>query len=636
MIFALRRCCVGLFAFAGSLVAADHMTIGQAGEVLEIVVTPYYTPTPVAHTGSAVYVIRREQIAEMSPASVTQLLRSVPGATVIESGGPGGTTELRLRGAETGHTLVLVDGIRVNDFATARDDFDFAQFSPNDIERIEVLRGPQSAVYGSDAIGGVVNIITRKPTYGVSASASVEGGSYGTHSERLSGQMSANDFSMRLSGSFFSTDGFSRRGDRDGDEADGTKKRAGSASLRYAPVDGPSVEFGINAFDQSSEYDSFSDPDAPYTVDRTSVSGFGKILIPSVGGKFDHSFTGFFLDSSRDNRQPGSSLPVSNFDATAVGAEYQMVADLSEYGRLLLGARVENEVATNRAETVLTFPGYDSDRNLYAFYAQQQFTFFDDVYLTVGGRYDGEVDGQGFLTGRATVAYAMYETGTKLRASVGTGAKRPTAYQIGNNLYAASEAWGIGTDTDLQPETSIGVDAGIDQSLFDGALDVSATVFYNRFEDLLSFKTVAFPNGAYENIARAETAGVEISANAIIVPGLLRAGGSYTYLHSRNLDTGKQLPRRPEHSAAFDVTFTGLERFETTLSGIYVGERFNRSSSTSTLASYTRLDLSAKYMLESGAEIFGRIENIADTRYEDPDGFNAPGLSAYGGVRWTR
>src|SRR5688572_23891676 len=164
--------------FAG-LTGADAQTL----EIPEIVVTPNYAPTPLERIGSAVSVIGRQEIGRAAPASLAQLLRSVPGVTMIESGGPGGSTELRLRGAETGHTLVLIDGVRVNDFATARDDFDFALLSPNDIERIEVLRGPQSALYGSDAIGGVVNIITRKPVRGVSASASVEGGSYGTHAE---------------------------------------------------------------------------------------------------------------------------------------------------------------------------------------------------------------------------------------------------------------------------------------------------------------------------------------------------------------------------------------------------------------------------------------------------------------------
>jgi vitamin B12 transporter len=566
------------------------------------------------------------------------VLRSVPGVTVIESGGPGGSAEVRLRGAETGHTLVLIDGVRVNDFATARDDFDFALISPNDIERIEILRGPQSAVYGSDAIGGVINIITRKPAAGMSASAKIEGGSYGTHTERLSGNMSLGDFAMRFSGSYFSSEGFSRRGDPDENEPDGTEKWAGSASAVYAPVDGAKVEVGVNAFDQFSEYDAavgLSAADAPNTVDRTSVSGYGRITLPEFAGRFEQSLTGFFLDTSRDNLEPGGSLPVSLYDATAVGAEYQGNLDLERLGTLLVGARVEHEAARNVAETATDFPGYESDRFFYAGYLLHQLSPVDDLYLTFGGRYDGEIDGEGFLTGRATAAYEIPETGTTLRASVGTGAKRPTAYQIGNNLFAAIKYPLEDVNTDLQPEKSVGIDASIEQSLFNGVLDVSVTGFYNRFNDLLVFESIAFPDGAYANIDSAETAGVEVAADADILPGLLRGGVTYTYLYSRNLETDTPLPRRPEHSAAFDLTFIGSDRFEMTLSGILVGERFNTSSSTTPLPGYGRLDLSAKYVLAPGTELLARIENLTDVEYQDPSGFNAPGLSGYVGLSWT-
>jgi vitamin B12 transporter len=566
---------------------------------------------------------------------MTQLFRSIPGVTVIESGGPGGSTEVRLRGAETGHTLVLVDGVRVNDFSTTRDDFDFALLSPNDIERIEILRGPQSALYGSDAIGGVINIITRKPGPGVSVSASIEGGSFGTHTERLSGGMSAGDFSMRFSGSYFSTEGFSRRGDPEQNELDGAERWAGSFGALYEPVDGPTVEVGINAFDQHADYDSTSNPDAPYTVDRTSVSGFGKISMPSMDGRLENSLTAFFLDSSRDNLEPGGSIPVSKFDATSIGAEYQGVVDFSDFGQLLVGTRLEHEVASNAADTS-DFSGYESDRTFYAGYALHQFTLGDDLYMTLGGRYDGEIDGDGFLTGRATAAYVIPETGTTFRGSVGTGAKRPTAYQIANNDYAAAKYPAEDVDTDLQPETSIGVDAGVEQSLFNDAINVSATAFYNRFHDLLAFEIFDFPDGAYVNISNAETAGLELAAQADILPGLLRAGASYTYLYSRNLDTGQMLPRRPEHSAAFDVTFIGSDRFEMTLSGLVVGQRLNSASSSSLLPGYGRLDLSAKYMLAANTELFGRIDNLTNTQYQDPAGFNAPGLSAYIGLRWSR
>lgn len=616
---------------------AGHASVAE--EVLdipEIVVTPNYMATPVGQLGSTVSVIDRQQIAAMSPASVAQLFRSIPGVTVIESGGPGGTTDVRLRGAETGHTLVLIDGVRVNDFATTRDDFDFAQVSPNDIERIEILRGPQSALYGSDAMGGVINIITRKPSSGTSLSATVEGGSYNTYAGRFSGAMSRGDLSARLSGAYFSTDGFSRRGDPDDNEPDGTEKWAGHFAAAYAPDDGPTVELGVNAFDQSSDYDSFSDPDAPYTVDRTTVSGFGRVTTPAGAGGIEHSLTGFVLDSSRDNLEPGGSIPVSRFDATSVGAEYQGIKDFGQWGELLLGGRLEYETAKNEAETTTNFPGYHSDRTLYAAYALHQIEPFDNLFLTFGGRYDGEIEGNGFLTGRVTAAYAMPEQGTTFRASLGTGAKRPTFYQVANNIYAAEKYPDEDVDTDLQPETSVGIDAGIDQTLFGGKVELSATVFYNRFHDLLAFDTIAFPDGAYENIDRAETAGVEIAASADIVPGRLNAGASYTYLYSRDLDTGRALPRRPEHTAAFDLTVILSSRADVTLSGILVGERFNSSRSTTPLPAYGRLDLAARYFLTPETEIFGRIENLTNTDYEDPDGYNAPGLSAYVGLKWAR
>jgi vitamin B12 transporter len=164
---------------------------------------------------------------------------------------------------------------------------------------------------------------------------------------------------------------------------------------------------------------------------------------------------------------------------------------------------------------------------------------------------------------------------------------------------------------------------------------VSVTGFYNRFSDLLVFEFIDAVNGAYENVDSAETAGVEVAAEADILPGLLRGGVSYTYLYSRNLETGRTLPRRPEHSAAFDLTLIGSDRFEMTLSGILVGERFNTSSAATPLPSYGRLDLSANYVLCEGTELLARIENLTDVEYQDPSGFNAPGLSGYVGLSWA-
>ena len=190
------------------------ITASVRAEVPEIVVSPYLVATPIARAGSTVSVISRSRIERSSAGSVADLLRTVPGLAVIERGGAGGQTQVSLRGAEAQHTLVLIDGIRVNDPSSARDTFDFAVLSLTDIERIEILKGPQSALYGSDAVGGVINIITRRPRRGIQSSATVEGGSYGTRAAKASMSGGDDHFRLLFSGSYFASAGFSRVGDR--------------------------------------------------------------------------------------------------------------------------------------------------------------------------------------------------------------------------------------------------------------------------------------------------------------------------------------------------------------------------------------------------------------------------------------
>jgi len=628
---ALLLCIVGVVAPLPAMAASP---------IPEIVVTPNYTPTPLDRIGSTVSVIDSRAIARSSPASVAQLLRTVPGVTVIESGGPGGSSEVRLRGAETGHTVVLIDGVRVNDPATARDDFDFVLISLNDIERVEVLRGPQSAVFGSDAMGGVINIITRKQRAKSSATATIEGGSYGTLAEKVAGGMTAGDFSLRFSGAHFSSDGFSRRGDRELNEADGAEKTSGSVRLAYEPIDGPKFEGSVTGTRQVSEYDGASTgANALNTVTRTQVSGFAKISLPTLNGWLDQSVTGSFMTSNRENLEPGAAPPVSNFDATNFAGEYRAIADMAAAGTLTLGARVEQEHAHNLAATSVSFPGFQSERTYLATYAQHQITVLDNLHFTLSGRYDGEVNGEGFLTGRATAAYEFPELGTKLRASAGTGAKRPTGYQVGNNAFAATIApGGVTVPTDLKTEKSVGFDAGIDQTLFGGAFHVSATAFYNRFDNLLGFTffSGSSTNGYYDNTDKAESEGLELAVDTDILPGVLSANATYTWMPTRNLATGRPLPRRPEHSGAFSVTFSPDRRFDITLLGTIVGPRTNLASSTTMLPGYWRLDLSASYALTDSTKLFARVENLTDNRYQDPSGFNTPGFSAYVGLTWNR
>ena len=636
------RAALSLFATLPVLLAAHAV---RADELEEIVVTAYRGPTDISKSGSAITVIPGDKINNASPGSLVDVLRQVPGLTVTQSGGPGGTTEVSIRGAEAGHTLVLVDGIRVNDPASARNSFDFAVFSPTDIERVEILRGPQSALYGSDAMGGVINIITKKRTGALSMTVGAEGGNYDTFAGNAAAGGSIGPASFSVSGTLFNTNGFSRVGDRDNGEPDGTKKLAGSARASFDAGDGKSLSFGVTAYHQESDVEKGSKPtdDLPgYERDRDVLTAFGRFEFEGFDGRVNNQFTVFGTQTTSRYTEPLTTTfrgRVGDSTGDDFGAEYQATIDMARYGSLIVGARAEQEsgaqdtTTTSLGGVASTVDNFDNARTLLAVFAMQQFTLFDNLNLSLGGRYDEDVDGQGFLTGRATAAYLIDQTGTKLRGSFGNAAKRPTMFQLYDAQYG---------NPDLIDEQSYGGDVGIDQELFDGRVNFSLTGFYNNFTNLIEFQSKAlpdYPKSSYYNIKSAETSGLELSADAILWPSVLKATGSYTYMRAVNLDTDLPLSRRPQNSGSLTLTYTGIENFEFGATAIFVGDRFNNDAKTAAalvpLESYTKIDLSASYRLNPETTLYARLENLTNVEYQDAFGYNNAGRSAYVGLRWT-
>ena len=623
---AYRRICAASILCVATSVPA-------IAEIPSIVVTPYYTPVALGQTGSAVSVITRDEIEQSSPTSVAQLLRTVPGATVTQSGGPGSVATVRLRGADDGHTLVLIDGVRVNDPTTIGGEFDFSTISPDNIERIEVLRGPQSSIYGSDAMGGVVNIITRKPQGKPQLSATVEGGSYGTQAERLSGGFAKGDFSLLMSGEHVATSGFSRVGNRDHDEADGFDKWSGSVSGRYAPADGPRFEFGVTGTTGTAGYDGSPgwgvDPaNQRNTAKNSLVTGYGRLSFDSPDGHIKQSLTAFTTIDKRRYDEPASSA-IYTYGSHSAGAEYQASMGAGAFGQLLAGVRLEREQASYVPQDTYGSTGFDETATRYALFAGDQISPIDHLFLTFSGRYDGQQGADGFLTGRFTAAYEIPASETKLRASLGTGAKRPTFYQKALNLQG-------GVAATLESEKSIGGDIGIDQTLFDGRLTISATAFLSRFSNLIAYDSSIGVYGGYANIGRATMQGVELAATAVLIPSRLTLEGTYTYMDARDATTGLLLARRPVHSGSARLTWTGRDGLEASLLATLVGDRFDGSGETTPLPAYGRLDLSTSYPLNPQTRLFGRIENLTDVRYQDPAGYNTAGLSAYVGLTWRQ
>jgi len=531
-----------------------------------ITITAARAEQALQRTGSAVSVIGPDEIARSSARSVEDLLRQAPGVAVNSSGGPGQVQTVLLRGAEARHTLVLVDGVRINDPSSTGGEVDFSGLSLDNVERIEILRGPQTALYGSDAIGGVVQIVTKKgQRQGHFGSAQIEAGAYGTKEARaqMNGAQGPLFYSLGVSG--YHTDGFSAWGYRVARagaqrlEADGARRFGADLNVGWKADADLTLEAGVTRTQTRAEFDSAfgAFPDGPGSSRAISTRGHARATHLGFDGLLRSQLTFYvahidrLLDSVyRYDAAPGAFYR-SFYDYVGLrqGAEYQGDVSLRAFGKLTLGARAERESAQAGAEDSYPAPlarlqTFDARQTTHSAFAMWSKSFGERLHVSLGGRVDDVRESERFATWRATGAYHVLETGTKIRASVGTGAKAPSLFQLFSEYGTIS----------LAPETSTGFDIGFDQKI-NARLDASVTFFSNRFENLIDFSYAAPPcaafqtYGCYYNVARARTQGVEVEGRAVLASDALRLKAAYTHLHAVDADTGLALPRRPTHTA---------------------------------------------------------------------------------------
>ena len=399
----------------------------------DVVVTADREPEPISRTGSSISVVKGETLATSNPGSLVDALRTVPGLDISESGGPGSTTNIRLRGANTGQTLVMIDGIRINDPTAASGDFDFAMFAPSAIERIEVLKGPQSALYGSDAMGGVVNIITKKGSGPAQFGVRSEVGSYGTAVTNGSVTGSQGPWSYAVTGGGQHSNGFSRYGYRIPPlearfgplENDGFDRIGGSARFGYDAGEGVRLETGMLSSFTRSAYDQSTGtfPDTPSSATRLLQQVWGKASVDTFGGILTHSLNVFethiersFNDVTyRINKLPqNTTAVVSDFIGDSTGAEYQGSLKLGALGSLIVGSRAQHETADTYSTNLLPIPGprtalLGKAQDTNSVFTLWQLPIGERLNITLGGRVDDVVDVARFETWRATAAYTIAE-----------------------------------------------------------------------------------------------------------------------------------------------------------------------------------------------------------------------------------
>jgi vitamin B12 transporter len=642
---------LALSAFAAAAASAQE----AAPPDNSITVTANRSPTALSRAGSAVTIITGEEIQKLGTRNVLDVLRGVPGVDVYDRGGVGSNATVGVRGSNPGQTLILVDGVRVGNTTSTDGSFDFGSFGVTDIERIEVLRGPQSALYGSDAMGGVINIITRKGTGKPTATVQVEGGSYGTKGTQASVSGATGPLNFALSMNALDTNGFSRYGYRIGRitatlpgklEADETQKLSGTGRFGLKLNDNAQVEAGFSSYYNFIHFDDTT-ADNALNKGRTYVNNlWSRGIWTSDDGGFRSSVLIYQNRTDQLNNlyAPQFGPPdYASYDFRGIrtGAEWQNDIRIGQLGSLILGARTETETGTARSGSVPRFSGarstsLDASQSTNSAFALWQVPVGERLSLSFGGRADDVLGVDTFYTWRTTAAYNIWETGTKLRASAGTGAKAPSLYQ---QAYAVPSVGPNG----LQPEHNVGVDAGVDQSLWGGRITLSGTVFWSKYRDLIAYRDLPDGTYGYYNVASAEISGLEASAEFHIVPGEWKARATYTFMIAQDLETNQELLQRPRNKGSLGLVYTGIPHLELEGRVVLVGARWDyagfdfvtNTAVRTQLAPYAKLDAYARYAFNDTWSAFVKAENLTNAHYQDAYNYGVAGRSVYVGVRAT-
>lgn len=618
-------CC--LLGLAHPVRAND--TAGSDGSLETLIVSATRLPTPEVQIASSVTVITAADIAAQQLRDVTDVLKLVPGLNVVQSGGPGGVTSVFMRGTNSNHTKVFIDGIDVGDPSNSGATFDFGQLLASDIERIEVLRGPQSGLYGSDAIGGVISITTFDGKGPLKVSGTAEGGSFDTNNETLSVSESTDQFQYsanveHLHSGATPVTPLDLLPPGEGRVDDYYDNLTFSSRLGYTVTPGLDINlvgrytdahYGFTA-DNPFAFPSF--PDAQQSKSDTSQY-YTRLSahLGSLDGSLDQTLGVAYSSAWTLNLDPNLGASVNTGDRTKV--DWQGTLKLSADEALVLDAEHERDGIHEPIS---------ANENDDAGAVELQSHVFGNLYTATNFRYDDNSRFGSKITWRFAPTYLIEETDTRFSTSAGTGFKAPTLSELYQNFPPYFFA-----NPDLKPETSAGFDAGIQQGLFAKSAQVGVTWFRNNVHDLI---TTDETGTTYANVGRAMAQGAESFIAWQPLQGVhLRA--DYTYTQSDDEVLHEELLRRPKHKATFDAAWRISDAFSINSSLLYVGRWIdgNRDFSVPRLMApaYTTVNIAADYAITSKWSLFGRIDNLLDRRYQDPIGFLQPALGVFAGVR---
>ena len=607
----MKSTMLGLFAIGTALISTS-VVAQESYDLGTIVLSPSLSPVELGRTGTTVEVLEGEEVGEEDSRVLDRLVR-LPGVNSTSNGPLGSTANIQVRGLPGKYVGVRIDGIEVTDPASTQKQFGFGGLTSSGIQRIELLKGSQSALYGSEAIAGVINITTFSPEkLGFSGMASVEGGSYNTYSGTLSTGYRSDRGFIALSYGRTETDGFSARSYNT--EKDGFEQTTVNLTGEYRVTESLSIGGALLYRDGEVDIDrgSYDYPDAG-GVNLSEERG-ARVFATLETGVVTHTLSYNYFDIRREDPD--------GFTRRFTGERHK----LSYLGSAELSTSTVLNFGVDHVEEKFTNDTLRGSEDSNAIKTELLFSPTGQIDVSAALRYDYNSDFGGKMTGRLAAAWRPADD-VIFRAVIGTGYRAPSPYERFSD-------YGV---RDLEPEESRSYEVGVEKTFSDLGF-VKATVFYTDINDLIGFDgdSMACGNvfpGCYNQVPGTTNAkGIELSAEYVLLDGL-KVFGAYTYTDSTTAH--ERTPLTPKHDFVLSLNNAFTDRLAGYVDIRHVADVLPTAYAPPNhkVGDYTLVGAGISYDVTENAQLYLRIENLFDEAYETAGGFNQPGRSAYVGLR---
>ncbi len=594
----------------------------------KIVVTPSRMEEPSEASGASVSVVSDKSFDRRNLFTIKDNLQGVSGLDIARTGGFGGGTSVFLRGSSAGQVRVMIDGVKIYDPSSTDASYDFAHLSVDNIERIEILKGPQSSLYGSDAMGGAINIMTKKGEGEPKISLMAEGGSYNTWREALGINGEKESLHFSLSASRLDTRGFSKAKEKNNNPEDDAYQNT-NASLRLDYDIMPDLTLGLisrylHSRTEADDYDYINDRPVD-DIDRILWNDEGVLSLfmnQKISDFYKHKLQLSYTRNYRRGQDDTDEYERDWYQGKTYQLDWQSDLSLSDFDTVILGANYLREMADTYyfhnlwGETDTP----KSTASIKGVFIENKLDILDRLFLNAVYRMDDHSHFKDHDTYRFNMSYLIDKTDTKLKGLFGTGYKSPSLYQL-----SAPPMWGLPSgNPNLKPEESESYEAGVEQGLLVKGLSADVTYFRTHFKNLIDF---VYGTG-YINLGKARVYGIETSLK--YRKDNLTCNIGYTWMDTENKETGDELLKRAKNKANLEFNWEAV-RWDLNFCLGYVGHRPDYQNKL--LKAYALANLSLNYKINKNLTLFGRIENLLNEKYEETKNYQTAGFSVYSGFK---